>query len=108
MPVGCLQKLIFDAMIRMRERSIVLFGLSTPLNPRHMKPHCISVRNWLLCEYLNGFFCRPECPELLGQLADTTEDPDFVIRHYEKDGVLLHYQMYWGIMSPYANRGGLQ
>ena len=108
LPAGGPQKLIFDARMRMREKGAFLWGLSTSQNPRHMKTHGISIKNGLVCGYLNGFICRPECPELLRQLADATEDSEFAVRHYAKDGVVLRYQMYCGITSPYVNRGGLQ
>ena len=73
-----------------------------------MNTHGISVKNGMVCGYLNGFICRPECPELLRRLADATEDSEFAVRHFAKDGVVLRYQMYAGVTSPYLNRGGLQ
>ena len=108
LPAGGLQKLIFAARMRMKETGAFLWGLSTSQNPRHMNTHGISVKNGLVCGYLNGFICRPECPELLRRLADATEDSEFAVRHFAKDGVVLRYQMYAGVTSPYLNRGGLQ
>jgi hypothetical protein len=73
-----------------------------------MNTHGISIKNGLVCGYLNGFIRRPECPELLRQLADATEDSEFAVRHFAKDGAVLRYQMYAGVTIPYMNRGGLQ
>ena len=108
LPAGGLEKLIFDARMRMREKGAFLWGLNTSQNQRHMKTNGISTKNGLVCGYLNGFICRPECPELLRHLTDATKDSEFAARHYAKDGVVLRYRMYCGITSPYLNRGGLQ
>ena len=87
--------------MRMREKGAFLRGVNTSQNPRHMKTKAMS-------GYLNGFICRPEYPELLRHLTDATEDSEFVVRRFAKDGVVLWYRMYCGITSPYLNRGGLQ
>merc|ERR1719478_450874 len=92
----------------MKEARAFLWGVSTSQNPRHMKPYGISRKNGLVNGYLNGFICRRKCGELLRQFADATEDSEFAVRHYAKDGVVLRYRMYAGITSPYLNRGGLQ
>merc|ERR1719230_1240100 len=74
-----------------------------------MKSYGVSMRNGLGNGYLNGFIVRRSCSkELLRSFADATEDSEFSIRHYAKDGILLRYRMYAGITSPYLNRGGLQ
>jgi hypothetical protein len=108
LPAGGLETLILDAHRQMLEHGAFLWGLNTSQNPRHMRTHGLSVKNGLVCGYLNGFICRPECPELLRQLTDATEDSEFAVRHFAKDGILLRYRMYCGITRPYLNRGGLQ
>jgi len=108
LPPGGLETIIFDARQRMADKGAFLWGMNTSQNPRHMKPHGISVNLGLVNGYLNGFLCRPECPDLLRCLTDATEDSEFSVRHYAKDGVILRYRMYAGITSPYLNKGGLQ
>jgi len=108
LPPGGFEKIIFDAYERMQEKDAFLWGLNTSQNPRHMRGWGMSVMNGLVNGYLNGFICRPQCPELLRTLTDATEDSEFAVRHYAKDGVVLRYRMYAGITSPYLNRGGLQ
>lgn len=108
LPPGAFQQIIFDAYQRMREKKAFLWGLNTSQNPRHMRSYGVSLKNGLVNGYLNGFICRPRCSELLRQFADATEDSEFAVRHYAKDGVVLRYRMYAGITSPYLNRGGLQ
>eukprot|EP00928_Gymnodinium_smaydae_P078676 TRINITY_DN62783_c0_g1_i1.p1 TRINITY_DN62783_c0_g1~~TRINITY_DN62783_c0_g1_i1.p1 ORF type:complete len:776 (+),score=149.25 TRINITY_DN62783_c0_g1_i1:90-2330(+) len=108
LPSGGFEKLIFHAYHRMKEKKAFLWGVSTSQNPRHMQTYGISERNGLVNGYLNGFICRPTCTELLRQFADATEDSEFSVRHYAKDGIILRYRMYAGITSPYLNRGGLQ
>lgn len=106
---GSLEKIIFDAYQRMREKKAFLWGVNTSQNPRHMRSYGVSGRNGLVNGYLNGFIVRKKCySELLRQFADATEDSEFAVRHYAKDGVVLRYRMYAGITSPYLNRGGLQ
>merc|ERR1740138_59040 len=74
-----------------------------------MSYYGVSIKNGLVNGYLNGFIVRKRCQqELLRELADATEDSEFAVRHYAKDGVVLRYRMYAGITSPYLNRGGLQ
>merc|ERR1712066_1175008 len=92
----------------MKEKKAFLWGVNTSQNPRHMRPYGFSVKNGLVNGYLNGFICRPHCKELLREIADATEDSEFSVRHYAKDGIVLRYRMYAGITSPYLNRGGLQ
>ena len=108
LPAGGLERIIFDAHQQMLDNCAFLWGLNTSQNPRHMRTHGLSMKNGLVCGYLNGFICRPECPELLRQLTDATEDSEFAVRHFAKDGVVLRYRMYCGITRPYLNRGGLQ
>lgn len=108
LPPGSLEKIIFDGYKQMREQKAFLWGVSTSQNARHMKVNGISKRNGLVNGYLNGFITRPQCKELFRSLTDATEDSEFAVRHYAKDGVVLRYRMYAGITSPYLNRGGLQ
>jgi len=108
LPAGGFETLIFDAYQRMVQKGAFLWGLNTSQNPRHMRSFGVSVKNGLVNGYLNGFISRPECTELLRVFADATEDSEFSVRHYAKDGVVLRYRMYAGITSPYLNRGGLQ
>jgi hypothetical protein len=109
LPPGSLEKLIFDAYRRMKEKKAFLWGVNTSQNPRHMRSYGVSMKNGLVNGYLNGFICRPQnSAELLRTLTDATEDSEFAVRHYAKDGVVLRYRMYAGITSPYLNRGGLQ
>jgi len=108
LPARGLETLIYDARARLAEQGAYLWGVNTSQNPRHMKSYGVSERNGLVNGYLNGFICRPQCPELLRVLADATEDSEFAVRHYAKDGKVLRYRMYAGITSPYLNRGGLQ
>jgi len=109
LPPGSLEKIIFDAYKRMKEKRAFLWGVNTSQNPRHMHTYGVSNKNGLVNGYLNGFICRPKkSKELLRTFADATEDSEFAVRHYAKDGVVLRYRMYAGITSPYLNRGGLQ
>lgn len=109
LPPGSFEKIIFDAHKRMKEKKAFLWGVNTSQNPRHMRSWGVSIKNGLVNGYLNGFICRPKCTaQLLRQFADATEDSEFAVRHYAKDGVVLRYRMYAGITSPYLNRGGLQ
>jgi len=108
LPPGSLEKIIFDGYRQMKEQKAFLWGVSTSQNARHMRVHGISKRNGLVNGYLNGFITRPHCKELFRTLTDATEDSEFAVRHYAKDGVVLRYRMYAGITSPYLNRGGLQ
>lgn len=109
LPPGSFEKIIFDAYKRMKEKKAFLWGVNTSQNPRHMRSYGVSSKNGLVNGYLNGFICRPKCrEELLRQFADATEDSEFAVRHYAKDGAVLRYRMYAGITSPYLNRGGLQ
>eukprot|EP00931_Biecheleriopsis_adriatica_P093899 TRINITY_DN67621_c0_g1_i1.p1 TRINITY_DN67621_c0_g1~~TRINITY_DN67621_c0_g1_i1.p1 ORF type:complete len:677 (-),score=151.55 TRINITY_DN67621_c0_g1_i1:49-2037(-) len=107
-PPGGLEKIIFDAYKQMKERKAFLWGVNTSQFPRHMKSWGMSTRNGLVNGYLNGFITRPQCKELYRAFADATEDSEFSVRHYAKDGIVLRYRMYAGITSPYLNRGGLQ
>jgi hypothetical protein len=102
LPAGGLERIIFDAHQQMLDNCAFLWGLNTSQNPRHMRTHGLSMKNGLVCGYLNGFICRPECPELLRQLTDATEDSEFAVRHFAKDGVVLRYRMYCGITRPYS------
>jgi len=108
LPPGSLEKIIFDAYRQMKEHKAFLWGVSTSQNARHMKVYGISKSNGLVNGYLNGYISRPHCKELYRSFADATEDSEFAVRHYAKDGVVLRYRMYAGITSPYLNRGGLQ
>lgn len=108
LPPGSLEKIIFDGYKQMREHKAFLWGVSTSQNARHMRVHGISKRNGLVNGYLNGFITRPQCKELYRSLTDATEDSEFAVRHYAKDGIVIRYRMYAGITSPYLNRGGLQ
>ncbi|CAJ1377849.1 unnamed protein product [Effrenium voratum] len=108
LPPGSLETIIFDAYKQMRDHKAFLWGVSTSQNARHMKTYGISKRNGLVNGYLNGYISRPQCKELFRTLSDATEDSEFAVRHFAKDGVVLRYRMYAGITSPYLNRGGLQ
>lgn len=108
LPRGGFERIIHDAYHRMTRHGAFLWGLNTSQNPRHMNPRGVSVKNGLVNGYLNGFITRPQCTELFRTLTDATEDSEFSVRHYNKDGVILRYRMYAGITSPYTNRGGLQ
>jgi len=107
-PPGGFEKIIFDAYKVMGANKAYLWGLSTSQNARHMNIEKVSVRNGLVNGYLNGYISRPQCKELFRTLSDATEDSEFSVRHYAKDGILIRYRMYAGITSPYINRGGLQ
>lgn len=108
LPPGSLEKVIFDAYRQMKAHKAYLWGVSTSQNARHMKVYGLSKRNGLVNGYLNGYISRPKCKGLFRTLTDATEDSEFAVRHYAKDGVVLRYRMYAGITSPYLNRGGLQ
>eukprot|EP00449_Zooxanthella_nutricula_P019427 CAMPEP_0198544906 /NCGR_PEP_ID=MMETSP1462-20131121/62329_1 /TAXON_ID=1333877 /ORGANISM="Brandtodinium nutriculum, Strain RCC3387" /LENGTH=484 /DNA_ID=CAMNT_0044275267 /DNA_START=48 /DNA_END=1497 /DNA_ORIENTATION=- len=108
LPPGGLVRLIYDARERMRETGAHLWGLNVSQNPRNMRTLGLSVSNGLVNGYLNGFITRPHCRELLRKFADATEDSEFAVRHYAKDGVVLRYRMYAGVTRPFCNRGGLQ
>lgn len=109
LPPGCFERIIFEAHRSMREKNAYLWGVNTSQNPRHMRHWGSSIRNGLVNGYLNGFICRPRLSkELLRSFADATEDSEFSVRHFAKDGIVLRYRMYAGVTSPYMNRGGLQ
>eukprot|EP00929_Paragymnodinium_shiwhaense_P080442 TRINITY_DN41951_c0_g1_i1.p1 TRINITY_DN41951_c0_g1~~TRINITY_DN41951_c0_g1_i1.p1 ORF type:complete len:714 (-),score=195.17 TRINITY_DN41951_c0_g1_i1:81-2222(-) len=109
LPPGGLETIIFDAYQRMKQKKAFLWGVNTSQNPRHMSPEGVSTKLGLVNGYLNGFICRPQlASQLLRTLTDATEDSEFSVRHWAKDGIVLRYRMYAGVTSPYLNRGGLQ
>lgn len=107
-PPGGFEKIIYDAYRLMKQKRAFIWGVNTSQNSRHMGTYGISSRNGLVNGYLCGYISRPQCEELYRQVADATEDSEFAVRHYAKDGIVIRYRMYAGITSPYMNRGGLQ
>jgi len=108
LPPGGLEKLIYEARQRMSEKKAFLWGLNTSQNPMHMHTTGVSERNGLVNGYVAGYINRPSCPELLRSLTDASEDAEFSVRHFAKDGIVLRFRMYSAVTTPYWNAGGLR
>lgn len=109
LPPGALEKIIFDAMVRMKQYDAYIWGfnVTSESNVRNIHPDGLSSRNGEVNGFLYGFRNR-HLDTLKPRLSNAIEDAERSVRYFAQDGIVLRYLMYVCSTKCYRNGGGLQ